>query len=237
MLVPYRPGGPDRQRALDWMLDRYAAQFPRWEVVVADDGGEGGWSKGLAVARAAGWASRADMIVISDADVWCDEVEDAVMAVRTGSLWAIPHEKVRRLDEESTSQVLRGAPLSWEMRLERPEYFGVRGGGMVVMTPQVLEQVPMDCRFRGWGGEDFSFGDALRCLLGAPWRGSTVLWHLWHPPESRMSPYIGSVESHDLAERYRHAKRNLPMMEGLVQEAREALRNSLEGESNVGERR
>lgn len=245
MLVPYRPGGPERDRALRWMLRRYASAHPSWEVVVASDELDGGWSKGLAVARATCRAA-GDILVVSDGDVWCDDLGPAVAAVTAGVAWAMPHDPVRRLDQEATIRVLAGADPDWDMALERPQYHGVRGGGLVVVPRAAMAEAPMDPRFRGWGGEDIAWGDALRAVVGQPWRGQgqAVLWHLWHPPETRMSPYVGSLESKELGLRYRRARRR-PLEAGvLVAEAHVAfadagvsIANASEGESNAAEGR
>lgn len=243
VLVPYRPGGLERERSLRWLVHRYTSAHPSWEVVVASDEVDGGWSKGLAVARATCRAA-GDILVVSDGDVWCDDVGAAVDAVRAGHGWAMPHDPVRRLDEEATIRVLAGTEPDWDMALERPQYHGVRGGGLVVVPRAAIAEAPMDPRFRGWGGEDIAWGDALRCLVGRPWRGDKVLWHLWHPPETRMSPYVGSLESKDLATRYRRFQRHPIPMADLVAEAHVALgsygisvANASEGESNPAEGR
>lgn len=251
VVIPFRAGGGERAAALEWLSGRYGERFPGWELVVAGDDDEGGWSKGVAVARATRRAL-GRVLVVSDADVWCDDVGDAVGRVAGGEVdWAMPHEPVRRLDAAATGRVLAGVEPDWEMGLERGEYQGVRGGGLVVVTREALAAAPLDPRFRGWGTEDIAWGDALRATVGVPWRGTAVLWHLWHPPESRMSPYVGNLESKELGLRYRRARRRTLEMPVLVAEAHDALSaagvplhahhdrpaNSAEGESNGREGR
>src|SRR5690606_21183591 len=95
-----------------------------------------------ALARATG-----DILVITDADVWCDPraVEQAIRAVSrpvNPSPWAMPHERVIRLTQTATERVLAGEgwpPTPGEILIltdrlagtfaERP-YIGVLGGGM-----------------------------------------------------------------------------------------------------------
>jgi hypothetical protein len=81
--------------------------------------------------------SSADVIVLADADVWTDGIPAAVKAVEDGAAWAVPHQLVRRLDENGGEA-------------ERP-YVGIEGGGVVVAPREVILSCPLDVRFVGWG--------------------------------------------------------------------------------------
>lgn len=222
VLVPWRPAGPERTAALEWVLARYVDRHADWELVLGTDDAAREWSKGAAVASALR-SSGGAVLVIADADVWSDGIGEAVDRVAGGAPWAMPHGPVRRLDEEATRAVLAGAEPDHEMGLERVEYQGVRGGGLVVLTRAAYHEAPIDPRFRGWGAEDFSWGDALRATSGPPWRGPEVLWHLHHPPANRLGRYLTNEDSRALAERYRKTRRRRVLMEPLLVEARDAL--------------
>lgn len=211
VLIPWVGGCPHRERARRWIAPRY-----RWPVTLAH--GSEPWSKGEAL-RPAIEASFADVVVVADADVWTDGIESAVRAVTCGvAEWAVPHApEIRRLTEQATERVLAGE--SWERQpLDEPVYPGVVGGGIVVATREVLLDVPMDPRFVGFAREDYSWGLALRTLIGEPWRGTEPLVHLWHPPQERLDRKWGSVESRRLGKRYVAVQRNPEGMRELLNE-------------------
>lgn len=177
----------------------------------------GPWCKAAAVAEAVERTS-GEVLVVADADVWCDTVDDAVAAVEAGAAWAVPHGKVHRLTEQATRAVMAGRPFTAAGLCQRP-YKGHAGGGIVVLRRDTFETVPMDPRFVGWGQEDDAWGVALATLAGAPWRGAEPLWHLWHPPAERMNRAIGSRDGERLWHRYRRAMKNPDRMRALVAES------------------
>jgi hypothetical protein len=216
VVVPWRGGCPHRERALEWITARYQAEHPAWHLVVADGPRGTPWVKAEAVMPAA-LATSVELLVIADADVWCDSIADAVRAVRAGWGWAIPHRQVHRLTEPATTLLLGGAdPLT--LAVTEPLYRGTPGGGLVVLPRSTLERVPLDPRFAGWGGEDQAWGAALTTLAGPAWRGAQPLIHLWHPPQPRMSRERGSDRSEQLRDRYLAARNRRSAMRALVNE-------------------
>lgn len=172
------------------------------------------------IRRAAG-----SVLVIADADVWCDQTPDAVHRVIDGCPWAVPHSIVCRLTPDATLDVIRGTPLhrrSFGRRsLEEGSYRAHLGGGITVIARGTYEQVPIDPRFAGWGFEDDAWCLALNALVGPAWQASAPLWHLWHPPQDRTSRDEGSVESLALFDRYRTADRD--GIAALIEEAKACL--------------
>lgn len=214
VIVPYRPDGGPRDDNWEFLRSKWERLAPNWEVVTGCcETLE--WVKAEAVADALTRA-RGDIIVMADADVWCEGIFRAVREVKNGVPWAIPHLTVHRLTERATRAVRNSDPI--DLEFEEHPYEGVVGGGMFVMNREAYEQAPLDRRFRGWGQEDSAAGLAWTTLYGLPWRGIDPLWHLWHPPMKRDSRVIGSPESLGLWQEYRRANNNRRAMKQLVAE-------------------
>lgn len=134
----------------------------------------GPWVKATAVADGIARAT-GDVLVVADADVWCDGIADAVAAVERGVAWAVPHARILRLSEQATAEVLAGGPLAGT--LEVPPHPAVPGGGITVIRREVWGTCPMPPLTRR---EDEAWGVALTRKFGRPWRGTADLYHLWH---------------------------------------------------------
>lgn len=217
VVVPWRAGCPDRARAWEWVQARYALEHAGWHVVEAP-AGDGDWCKASAVNPAVA-AAPDGIVVVADADVWCDGLPRAVEAVGGGAPWAMPHRLVHRLTPDATSLLVAGTGQAQRLETTERPYRGVLGGGIVVAHRDALRAAPLDPRFVGWGQEDISWAIALHTLAGRCWRGSADLLHLWHPPQSRMSRRVGSHDGHHLHRRYLAARRDPALMRALIREA------------------
>lgn len=182
------------------------------------------WVKAVPVTRAVK-ASAADVIVIADADCWSVGLGQAIGWCEVGRPWVIPHRQVRRLTKEATREVLEQgadpATFLFPTGLDEKPYVGAPGGGLLVLRREVYLDCPLDPRFIGWGGEDYSHGDALATLYGHPQRGDDPLFHLWHPPQRRRSRRVGSDESQRLRRRYLKASHNERLTRALLDEFKE----------------
>jgi len=199
---------------LSWVLSKHT-----YPTIIAEQNSAAVWNKAKAVMPVIE-KSKADIIVMSDADVWTDGLDEAVEAVREGVPWAIPHTRLYRLAESGTQDFL-GGDSHKEVELDRRPYRGMRGGGVIVLSRELFLSVPLDPRFEGWGQEDESHGIALSCLTRQAWRGTTDLIHLWHPPQERISRRRGSVQGWKLFLRYRSAKHDTQQMRKLLGEINE----------------
>lgn len=220
LIVPWRPGCEHRERAFEWVQARYADRHPGWPVIVGTHE-EGEWCKALAVADAVA-RTAAEVLIVADADVWIDGLAEQVGAMGSHG-WAVPHRLTHRLSAESTERLLggeewHGLPLSKDNHQDRKPYCGIETGGIVILTREAAEQVPLDPRFTGWGSEDIALSLALRTLVGPPWSGTADLVHLWHPPQPRLSRTVGSEANKALLQRYRKANRRPDAMRALLEE-------------------
>lgn len=220
VVIPWRGDDcPHRLAALRFVLPHYGALG--YPVTIAP--GPTPWIKADAVMPAVE-SSRADVVIVADADVFLGNphgLSQAVEEVRRGAPWAIPHRWLLRLNEAATQRVYAGEGYDANAAslVERPRV-GWQGGGYVVARRETLLDVPMDRRFVGWGGEDESWATALRLLVGKPTRGRARLVHLWHPPQEREERRIGSRASMRLVRRYAAARDNPAAMRRLIEEGR-----------------
>lgn len=218
--VPFRPGCPWRERAFAWVREKYAAMHPSWELVVGESP-DGPFSRAAAILDAARKSS-GDVIVVADADVWCDPADSVPDAVESG--WSIPHMLIHRLSEQASIEYMGGYPLAGlqldqSNKQDRRPYRGHETGTLVAVRRDVLFDVPPDRRFVGWGQEDDAWALALRTLVGPPARRRDDLVHLWHPPQERLSRKVGSADGLALFRRYQFANRHPERMRALLEEA------------------
>lgn len=201
VLVPCRLDDDHRADAWQWVRSQYALHHPAWEVVTGSCP-DGPWVKAVAVADAL-TRTDADRLLIADADVWADGLAWALDKLDDWP-WVIPHLLVHRLTEEATAAVLAGGPLQGETT-QHP-YKGYAGGGFMAVRRDVYERAPLDQRFVGWGQEDSAWHLALSRIGGQGIRGRADCWHLYHPPQPRLSRQVGSEESSALLHRYQQAR-------------------------------
>lgn len=166
------------------------------------------------------------MVVIADADAWCEGLPDALQGA-TEAGWAVPHARVHRLSQQSTERVLGGEewtpgamPLSTDNSHDRRPHRASPTGLIVAMRSDILDAVPPDRRFVGWGQEDEAWRLALETLVGPAWRGTAQAMHLWHPPQSRQSRTSGNTAGVKLKRRYQRAARDPAAMLELIEEGR-----------------
>lgn len=214
VVIPFAGECPARLAARDYVCGRYQVEHPDWEVVVGE-GDPQAWSKARAVDAGLEHAT-GELLVIADADVWCDDLDLSVHDINNGADWAIPHRHVHRLDAPSTTRFFGGDRAG--LRKERAPYWGKRGGGIVVIRRDTYNEVPLDPRFIGWGEEDTSFGIALSTLIGKPIRRRAPLFHFFHPPQPER-PELGTAANKALGARYVRAQNRVPLMRSIVEGA------------------
>lgn len=225
VVVPWAGDCPYRVAAWHYIRQWYRSYYPSWEVVRGEGRKGSLWCKAEAVADALHQTS-ADILVIADADCIAPDIGRAVKEVADGTRWAMPHHKLFRFTEAATISILRGEDpkrLSEQSAcLTQTPYQGYAGGGITVLSRDAYRATPLDPRFLGWGQEDESWAMALKLVHGKPWREQGPMWHLWHPPQQRMSRTIGSYASRDLRQQYRRIHSRASMLRFLTP-ARELL--------------
>lgn len=217
VVVPFRGGEAHRDRNWAWLHER-------WEglglEVIEGTTGVDGFSRTQAILDARA-RTDVDVLVVADADVWCEDLGVAA-AQRAG--WSVPG-MLHRLSPASTDQVLagedwRGLPLSTDNRQDAKPYQVHAAGTFLTVTAEAFDLAPPDPRFVGWGQEDDAWAAALQTLVGPPARTGADVVHLWHPPEPRSSRVTGNRANKALARRYHNARRSTALMHTLIAEAR-----------------
>lgn len=216
VIVPFRADGGHRDANWKYLRDAWGCEYPDWELIEGHCP-DGPWVKALAVQDALTRA-QGRLLVLADADVWCEGVDEAVGAVvTTKHRWAVPHLMVHRLTQAATQDVLDGEEIDAEATEQRP-YRGVLAGGLTVIERSLYEEAPLDPRFAGWGQEDVSAALAWRVLGGRPWRGWDPLWHFWHPEPPRKNRSVGTDEGLALYRRYTGASYQPAKMREIIAE-------------------
>lgn len=225
ILVPYRPDGAERDRNWSWVRTWWARHFPDWQVVVGA-APDGPWCKALAVRDALDRAD-GDHLVVADADVFMPPTDlRKAMTLLAALDWVVPHRRVVRLTDWATKGLLEhGTVPVRDTRNDGVEsaYKGRVGGGMMCLRRSMYEICPMDPRFKGWGQEDESWGLALGVMSGNWTRLVSPLYHLWHPPQDRLTRATGSAAGAALYRRYRAAATR-PAMADLLGEVAAGVR-------------
>jgi hypothetical protein len=220
VVIPTSTAGDDwRARALDYVRRFYETNHRRWPIVLGEPA-SGEWSKGAAVAAGiAQLPDDVDVLVLADADSYIPTpatLVEAVHLIANGTAeWVVPHRLVYRLRESETVRAYEtGKPARLGHTCRTP-YAGPAGGGITVLTRRAFDTVAgIDARYKGWGGEDVSFGWALETLVHPEHRLVGSLVHLWHP---HPAPNLrGSAESEALVARYLEARGYPRRMAALV---------------------
>ncbi len=213
VIIPF--GGDDVYRQLNLLH----IQQQWWDLEIPIKVGvyeEGPWCKAYAVEEAL-INSTAEWIIITDGDVWCENVDHWIDDVVTSEQqWGIPHKTIDRLDAASTSKVLTGGP--WGGTYAKPPYKSVAGGGTVMLRREMYEQVPLDPRFVGWGYEDECWGLGLMTMFGEPVKGTDPMWHLWHPPAIPKTGRVMDSDKRRLRQRYHSSAYRTKLMSQLLAE-------------------
>ncbi len=205
LLVPFRTDMAHRGDLWAWLHRYWNCRLPGVEIVIGHDKKaerkffKKPFSKTSAV-NDAFQRSHGDVIVILDADAYIDEAVVAHCAGRIrsavaagGRMWFVPYRRIYRLTRAATRRVLRSKPCD-PYRFPSPpapedtegqegSMYGHRYGALIQVMPREAFEIVggMDCRFRGWGGEDVSFLRALDTLYTKHKNTPNDVLHLWHP--------------------------------------------------------
>lgn len=181
VIVPYLPDGGLRDKNFHYLMSLWQEYHPTLNIHAGTPPGQE-WNKAKAIEDALSKSS-AKTLIVADADVWCtpQQLISAVSVVDARGGWAMPHQRVYRLDAATSAQWT--PEYKGKIRCERAPYVGVPGGGMFVIRRVDYERAPMDPRFRGHSGQDIAYAHAADTLVAPHRRLWGKLWHLHHPPQ------------------------------------------------------
>ena len=208
VLIPFGGHSPYRRRVLDWLLIYWESHLCDFEIIIGHDTrSDRTWrrrhplpfSKSAAVNDAFS-RSTGDIIAIIDADCYLDA--DIVMhwaerlrAQRRAGVksWAVPYRFLLRINEHCTD-VLLGTNPRGPFHYPHPPHDecveGTDGSGWGHVYGALAQIMPREAylavggmpeKFRGWGGEDRAFLQALNTLWGHYRNSPNTVYHLWHP--------------------------------------------------------
>jgi glycosyl transferase family 2 len=201
LLVPFRADIPARGRNWYWLKEYWKHELPEAELVQGSDLSTP-FCKTAAV-NDAFRRSHGDVIVILDADCYIsgDTIRNLASQIRTArskrqKLWFIPYRRFYRLSEEASVELLASNPAN-PMRFSDPpasndidptilpgsQSFGHWYGALIQMMPReaFVAAGLMDERFKGWGGEDLAFMQAVDTMYGPHKTFNGPVFHIHHP--------------------------------------------------------
>jgi hypothetical protein len=180
LIVPYRPGQPDRERIHDWCLARYAHLFPDAEIILADAGGEI-FSRGRSINDGAARSTRA-RIVILDNDYLFDGLMayGLIMSAHPWTLGAQPREHIFIADSASAHNVLSQSPtdvIDLNGVVTYPNPYPLYGS--IIALPRA-HFIRFDPEMAGYGWEDNVWYWCMCAVHGEPHRTENRYYHIYH---------------------------------------------------------
>ncbi|GGV45738.1 galactosyltransferase-related protein [Streptomyces spectabilis] len=201
VVIPWRPGTPERNAHHEYVRAHLAALLPDAIHLDVDSGHEpfsraGSRNEGVRQAEAAG----ADVVVLCDADTLAEPepVHEAIATAADGRLH-LPYSWYRGLTRDGTRAYLAGAQAA-DCPVDL-EHGWATGGVLIIQPASWWAMGGMDERFTGWGFEDAAARICADALLGPTGTHEGTITHLWHPQESGLgSPQ--HVANGQLCQRY-----------------------------------
>lgn len=187
VLIPYRPGNPERARLWAWVSRRYMLLLPDAEIVLRGD-----WENPQsvlpfnhpqAINRCADDAT-GSIYVIGDSDTAFNaaSLRAAIEHVAYTDDWMVP-QTYHQLTEAATEVLLTRPPASWIMEPVETEWTGHASSvaPIVVVSASAFHKVGgYDERYPGWGSDDRAFSIAMNTLHRPYRRWQGASYHLWH---------------------------------------------------------
>jgi len=202
IILPFN-GNSERWEQAQFVESYYQTTFPGIETVYGWDDSPV-WCKGKAIANGL-LKTDAEVLAIIDADLLVNPellTEAIWQAFDTGQL-VIPFNRVLNLSPDG------------EVERIRERFYWA--GGCWVIRRDVYESVGgVDTRFKGWGGEDESFCNAIYTLIGPLIILPGDAWHLWHS-DNPVKRQWKRTPNYILWQRYRAAKCKPEKMRDLVE--------------------
>lgn len=212
--IPYRPVDERRRRNYE-LVARYWEQTG-WPVYTGDSDGET-FDRAQAVNNAAAKAAGADVLVISDCDIYPTTVwqaEEACAAALELYAYVVTFNPLLVLSEKGTRVLGEGRSIPDEEIAETSA--GLWIASFAVPLALFVECGGMDERFRAYGGEDIAFLMAVTTFGNPQTRVESPAYHLAHDPMDKAHPL--AVANRGLAKRYRKAQGNRERMRSLIAE-------------------
>lgn len=220
VLIPYRATDEHREHALAVVAAHYATNHPDLPVIRGQLDPGVPWCKAVAVAVAR-QSTDADVLVIADADVMVApaKLSEGIMLVAADiAQWCVPYSLVHRFTAKTTRDLMANRAHPSTDSPERAPYRGMIGGGITVVRASVYDDVPLDPRFVGWGGEDEAWGLALGTLAPRTRQIDGRCFHLWHPHSIGRARHTPEMpRSAELVDAYRDANGDVDAMQAIIE--------------------
>jgi hypothetical protein len=215
ILIPWRPGNPDRERNLAYVVNHYERSGI---AVTLGDADTLAFSRTASRNKAAQDAGAWDVAAMIDADciIPIETLELALELAYQRNQVVLPHDHYWPLSHAGTLlAMLEPNVAKWDGSWCEDQNHRKRPSGVVVYPRRVWDEIEgYDERFTGWGFEDNAMLWALDAVSTGWLRVTGKLWHLWHP--SARLTYNATDKA--LFERYKQARGSYSAMRALLAE-------------------
>ncbi len=191
ILIPYKSDGGQRDRLIEWNIERIKMMIPEAEICIGDLGDEP-FNRSKAINKAASLASH-DTFCIMDSDALFDRRFFELAYEASQHNWLRVNGGSFYLTEDSTEELLNSRyPL--DVQTDISQLYGCNF--FTILTREQFETVGgFDEKFRHWGSEDVGFYESLKIYFGKHSQVLDRIWHLWHPVVEGRDDKLDAIHS------------------------------------------
>ena len=180
VIIPWRPGDPERQASLVFITSWYQNALPDAEIIYCDDNDPEDFNRGRALNNGVD-ISTGEVLILADGDLIIPQkvIRESVARAKNFGM-IIPFTSLVLLSVNSSKRVMGGAS-PFTRYGDSLSFTKLSQGGCNIMTREnFLKAGGFDNDFRGWGFEDAAFAVNVRLYAGPLyWEPGSAI-HLHH---------------------------------------------------------
>ena len=222
VIIPYRPGDPNRDKHFPYILNKWKTDFPDFEYIVCDDSDPNTFNRGRAINEGALTAT-GNLFIFADADGLLEKSSiqkglDELIKNPDGWSLAVPFKGINFMGEYETFRIMRGEAPGNVTPVLHKWTNGSTGICQIVWADKFFESGGYDPRFCGWGFEDAAWTLYMETFYGPVFYVKREAYHLYHVP-TRNPKTDNFVKGQLLCRRYETVFGDKRLMRKLREEA------------------